>query len=302
MSAPTQAQQKFTSWQNHPITRKLLNSSFYRPYMWSRYTIDMLSLPVTSAMQPILPRRFHAYVIGTMKSGTTSLGRVLGKRYRTAHEPLPRQSCLQTALFRKKEISEPDFINYVLTRDKFLQLELESAWFLADWVHILVEKFPTAKFILPIRDPHSWLRSMVNQELSTNMSVKQSYWKILFDEYFIDDSWKSQDAPLTDIGLHSVSAYLRYWNDHHMKILNTVPKERLMVVKTLELSSKISKICDFLGVASDCFDLTEKIHQNKTHLHHIEVSDYVGQNHINKCIEKSCEPKLLSYFPEMYSL
>ncbi len=38
----------------------------------------------------LLPRNFHAYCVGTDKSGTKSLAAILQKNYRSAHEPTAR--------------------------------------------------------------------------------------------------------------------------------------------------------------------------------------------------------------------
>ena len=223
-------------WQNAPLTRKFLNSPIYRPYLWTRYTIDRLSLPLLSSLNHLRTRQFHCYVVGTMKSGTTSLGRILKPYYNTAHEALPRQSCITTALFLQGKVNKEKFEKYIRVRDKFLNLELESSWFLVDWIDILVAAFPNAKFILPIRDPYSWLGSMVNQEFATNADVRKSYWKILFNEYFKDDDAEDEDLPLLEKGLHYVSAYLKHWYYHHTKIIEIVPSERLLLIKTSELN------------------------------------------------------------------
>lgn len=164
-----------SSWRNWTITNQLLNSPFYRSYVWTRVSVDTSILPLRARLKSHPPRRCHAYAIGTPKSGTTSLGRVLQKNYRTAHEALPRESVVKTTLYRQSKISNDDFRKYIKLRDQILNLELEASLFLLDWIDILVEDFPEAKFILPIRDCYSWLGSMINQEFSTNAHVKQSY-------------------------------------------------------------------------------------------------------------------------------
>ncbi|MFM2063175.1 MAG: hypothetical protein RLZZ507_2845 [Cyanobacteriota bacterium] len=283
-------------WQNSPVTRKLLNSPLYRPYMWTKYAIDNLTLPLLSSLKSHRERKFHCYVVGTMKSGTTSLGRILKPYYNTAHEALPRQSCLTTALFLQGKINQEELAQYIQRRDKFLNLELESSWFLVDWIDILVAKFPDAKFILPIRDPYSWVQSMVNQEAATKADVQESYWEILFNEYFKDNDAEEEDRKLLEQGLHSVSAYLKHWNYHHRKVIETVPQERLLILKTSELNSKIEEIASFIGIDYSKFE-TRKMHQNRTSSRLVDL-DNIQKEHINKCVNRHCLELTKLYFPE----
>lgn len=287
-------------WQDHPVTRTLLNSPVYRPYMWARYAMDRASLPALVAIANHPPRRFHAYVVGTMKSGTTSLGQVLKSRYRTQHEALPRQSCLTTVLYKSGHLTSTGLRTYILRRDSYLGLELESSWFLLDWVDVLVKTFPAAKFILPIREPYSWLNSMINQELSTNLSVRASYWKLLFDQYFQDYDTQPEDAPLLQQGVHSVSAYLKHWNNHHLQLMTTIPAGRLLLLRTDQLTEKAATIANFLGVESQLF-LESNFLENKTKVFHINVPQQVSGEYIRDSVYRHCSPSLLALFPETYS-
>ncbi|MEO1146918.1 MAG: sulfotransferase [Cyanobacteria bacterium J06638_22] len=262
--------------------------------------MDIATLSFFANTRKNTPRDIHAYVIGTMKSGTTSLGRVLNSRYRTFHEALPRQSCLQSALFRQGKITLSDLKSYIELRDRYLNLELESSCFLLDWSDILVEQFPKAKFILPIREPSSWLKSMINQEKSTNLSVKASYWKILFDEYFKDNDARPEDKILLDQGVHSVSAYLKYWNHHHLKLINSIPEERLLILRTDQINQRIEEISDFLSIPSESFE-QQKIRQNRTKTYHIDASKDIDQTHIKDSIRTYCSDSLLKMFPELYA-
>jgi len=292
-------QAKNVSWQNHPATRQLLNSPFYRPYMWARYRIDIATLPAFVATKKNPSRSFHAYVIGTMKSGTTSLGRVLSSRYHARHEALPRQSCLKTVFLRRNKISLSRFREYVVLRDKYLNLDLESSCFLLDWADVLVEHFSEAKFIVPIREPYTWLRSMINQEFSTNLSVKESYWKLLFNEYFQDDNAQLEDEPLLSAKLHSVSAYLKYWNDHHLRLIQNIPKDRLLIFRTDYINENIEAIANFLDIPSEDLD-KDRIRQNRTKIYHIDALRDISQSHIRDCIREYCSDSLLQFFPEVY--
>lgn len=287
-----------SSWQNWTITNQLLNSPFYRPYLWTRVTVDTWMLPLRAILASHTQRRFHAYVVGTAKSGTTSLGRVLKKYYKTDHEALPRESVVNTVLYRQGKISIDQFCRYIRYRDRILCLELESSLFLLDWIEILVKEFPAAKFILPIRNCYSWLESMINQNFLTNSHVQKSYWKMLFDDYFDDtEANPKYDFWLLEKGIHSIPSYLKHWTYHNQKIIEAVPPERLLVLKTNEINNQVDKIADFLEIPKNSFNL-KRIYQNKTLSRPLVLSS-IPQSYIISCVNRYCFDLMTEYFPEI---
>src|SRR5262245_13877986 len=79
------------------------------------------------ADEPMTARSFHAYCIGTPKSGTHSIAEVFGTRYRVAHEP-EYDLLIETILSASSgAIDHSRLAKFVRARDKQLNLELECS-------------------------------------------------------------------------------------------------------------------------------------------------------------------------------
>ena len=59
------------------------------------------------------------------------------------------------------------------------------------------------------------------------------------------------DAPLAERGLYSLAGYFSYWTAHNRSVLERVPENRLLVVRTDEIVSRTGDMAYFLGVSED---------------------------------------------------
>ncbi|NOZ55947.1 MAG: hypothetical protein GXO73_04040, partial [Calditrichaeota bacterium] len=62
-------------------------------------------------------------------------------------------------------------------------------------------------------------------------------------------------------GLFPLDGYLKGWCAHYQWVLEAVPEERLLVIKTEELGSSVEKVASAFGIPSGSID------RNRTHLH-----------------------------------
>lgn len=196
------------------------------------------------------PRHFQAYCVGTAKSGTHSIAAIFSKNYRAAHEPNSEEFIdLLFAVWNGSR--EPKHLRrYIKERDKRLWLEIDSSQLNYFVLDILVQEFPKAKFILTIRDCYSWLDSLINHQLARDCSQN---WYKLRDVRFKGKSteYAPEEEILARHNLYTLDGYLSYWAKHNKDILAKVPNHKLLIVKTNEISSKVAKISDFLGVNFD---------------------------------------------------
>src|SRR6185369_15164463 len=72
-------------------------------------------------------RRFHAYCIGTSKSGTHSIAEIFGGYYRVAHEPEYEQLIEMIIGASSYALSQAQMAEFVRSRDQQLKLELECS-------------------------------------------------------------------------------------------------------------------------------------------------------------------------------
>lgn len=236
-----------------PIYQSLVGSRLYPVVAWPR---DELLIFRNLFAGRLRDRRTQAFCVGTAKSGTHSIASLLGGSLRTAHEP--------HAMMLINELKGASFFSVPLARcerllerrDRILGLELESSHLLGAFVSALVELLPEARFVLPIRDCFSWLDSMINQQLRKGEEVEDRKWDAVWDFYFQHDRFRHppEERTLQKAGLHTLDGYLTYWSTHNRQVLETVPTERLFVLRTDDIGPRAGELAAFLGIPSSWVD------------------------------------------------
>lgn len=185
-----------------------------------------------------LDRRFHGFCVGLPRSGTKSIANIFIK-YRTYHEPLPRETI--DSLLNNDKLAD-----YFKRRDIRLQAEMESAHFLHHAADVLVNIFPSSKFVLSIRDPLAWIESEINM----NSRTADSYWELIEKHRYAPRDFSPDDQCLSQFrNVWPVKNYFRYWMKHVKHVVDNVPPERLIVIKTEELGQSIHRLEQFFDLA-----------------------------------------------------
>ena len=197
---------------------------------------------------PHRPLKFKAYCIGMAKTGTTSIHMIFRSHYRSAHEAESGFLCRKILAFLSSKIDRNQFIQYLKHRDQRLNLEMDSSalnYFVLD---ILVKEFSEAKFILTIRDCYSWLDSAINYYPSIP-AISYTHWlrrhcRAFFK--FVNEmdklnyaNYAKEEQVLAANKFFPLEVYFSKWAKHTNKVLNTVPTDRLLVVKTSEINQSI---------------------------------------------------------------
>ena len=242
------------------------------------------------------PRKTHLYGVGTGKSGTHSLAAIFSDSLRVAHEPERFKLInviLATAAGRLKD---EQLRRNLLKRDRRLWLEVDSSqlnFFLLDK---LLALFPDAKFILTIRDPYAWLDSTINHQLGLGRSEK---WIQLHDLRYRPDlhAHTRLEDPLKEKGLYSLDGYLAYWANHIRTVINSVSKDRLLVIRTDQLSDSMSEIAKFAGVPRSSLN-EARSHTFKAH-RKFHVLRELDQTYLADKLAQHCGELLGQFFPEM---
>lgn len=248
-----------------------------------------------SQLLPILkPRRFHAYCVGTAKSGTHSIADLFRTNYRAKHEPETEEliSTLldaQNGLVSRKKLSK-----FVKLEDKLLWLELNSSSFNYWLLDILLTEFTNVKFILTIRDCYSWLDSFINHQLYSPCSPA---WQKLRDIRFKSSQFQYSEAEqiLAKWGLYTIDSYLSYWVKHNREVLVKVPKSRLLVVRTHEISTNIERIAEFLGIPPETLNC-EKSHSFKAK-EQFNILSSIDRYFVEEKINTHCKSLMDEFFP-----
>lgn len=237
------------------------------------------------------PRQFQAYCVGTNKSGTHSLESLLAKHYNASHEE--DHGRLINGVIDREEgrITADDFQTMLLDYEKYAWLEMDSSHVHVEYISELVNLFPDAKFILTIRDCYSWLDSYFNHTLNHPLFDcwdRLHHWR--YGKY--DTTYSPEEQSIRDAGFYPIENYFRAWASHNRRVLNSVPAERLLVLRTGEISESAEKIAAFLDVSASTID-TQRKHSFKAPKRHyllakidIEFVRFQAQKHCEDLMEK----------------
>ncbi len=252
-------------------------------------------------LRPVLqPRKFHAYCIGMLKSGTHSLSAIFEDEYNSGHEIEIRRLAYNTVPVLNNELTNKDRISFILKRDRRFWLEMESSHLLYHSLGILIDEFPKSKFILTIRDCYSWMNSYMNHHLSHD-DTSDHWWK-LRRHYFRDDQLQhaTEERILLNRGLYTVDGYLSFWADYNRSVLETVPEERLLVIRTDRIVDNLQNIADFLGIPISTITHS-KSHAYKAKKRYDLIWE-IEREFLESKVKEYCSDLMRQYFPEVKSL
>lgn len=237
----------------------------------------------------LLPREFHAFCIGTPKSGTTSMAHLFEDRFRAAHEAKRRQLVRTMQRHFHGELPDRGYIRFLHNRDRALWLDFEANCFLGYRPDLLVKAFPDAEYILTIREPRSWLRSILQNHLDyapRKGSGMEQWHDVFFGPHMIEHD--SAERPLESRGLYPLRTYLRYWVEHNQAALNALSDRVFLTVGTHQISHRTHDIAAFLGTDGGRLQGRES-HANRT-VTDGGVWSELDQAWVDDAIEDVCAP------------
>ncbi len=242
------------------------------------------------------PVRVKAFCVGQAKSGTASLVGLLSANYRAAHEP-EREEMLGMILRESRgERSTIAFREYLLQRDARLNLEYDVAWANQFIIDHLLHLFPAAKFIILVRDCHTWLQSIIGHLVSRDVpSDVLAFLKWWFKPELHPHS--RHDQALANQGLFSIAAYLHVWNRHIDECTRSIPADRRLVLRTHELARTHQRLADFLRIPVDSLDVGSGHLNRSTWSDRIE--SFVDPTYISDMIQSICGDNMALHFPEL---
>lgn len=247
------------------------------------------SAPALGRLRPgLLPRRFHAYALGTVKSGTHSWFGLFARRYRAFHEMDPRRLVRFAIEVERGEHSRAAIDRFLRARDRRFRPELHASHVDAVFVDRLAALFPEARFLVSTRSPASWLDSWINHELGAQPRPREwSRWReVAFPRS--PGRHPPEEALLADLGLAPLACYLDYWSRHHERILDAVEGDRLLVVPMRALGERVAEVAAFLGVRPGTLD-PGRSHAYATPVHQrFGLLAYLPPDHLRRQIREHC--------------
>lgn len=237
-----------------------------------------------------------AFCVGQAKSGTASIAGLLSANYRVAHEP-ERAATLDLILRHGRgELSDTAVRERLRERDVRLDLEYDVAWANQFLIRHLLVVFPTARFIVLIRDCHTWLQSITDhlalRDVPGDVREFMKWW-------FRPDQHphSAGDRVLRDRGLFSVSAYLHAWNRHVDSCIGSIPAERRLVLRTNELGASHRRLAGFLEIPVSSLDAAQGHVNRGTPME--PIASVVAPGYIDEMVHSICGVNMARYFPSI---
>lgn len=209
-------------------------------------------------------REFHAYGVGMGLTGTHSLTAMF-HQYRSQHEP-------RSSELMKRIISDTCCdISFVRERENALNLEMNVSFLNGFILNEIVSIFPDAVFINTVRDCTKWLESYILRRVyyyqthRFNITTFSRWlkWESVARVRFTPEkfSYTKHDNHLKKYGLYPIKAYVEGFIAYNKKVIETVPANRLLIIKTHELGRSEGKLAEFLNIPVESIDIS------KSHLH-----------------------------------
>jgi hypothetical protein len=226
---------------------------------------------------------------------------MFSKKVRTGHEPEAPLLMEKYIAWKSGRMDKPEFYQWLHARDQRLALEVDSSTLNRDIVDILVREFPGARFVLTIRDCYSWCNSHMNHVIRFSQKMHPLWnemrnWRMRPEPY----PHEPEERVLKEQGLQSLGYYFAYWTWHNTGVLEQVPQDRLLVVRTDEIGKRAFEIGEFAGLPG------RALRVGRTH----EFRNPAKQNILHQIdrafvearVDRYCRPLLERFFPEIKSI
>ncbi len=242
-----------------------------------------------------LDSRPRLYGIGLGKTGTNVLASIF-TGLSAAHEPEAPKVIESILGYDSGRIDWRYLRDFVAARDRRLGLAVDVSNLNVFLLDLLVQMAPRAVFVLTIRDPYSWLDSILNHYLCRPPNA--SWRDFAMYRFGLEHQLHPpEERALADSGLFSLAGYLSYWRAHIDKALVAVPAERLLVVRTEQIASEAERIALFAGFPDSVVDRSRI--QEYRNYDRRPILQSIPRCHLIEQVRMHCEPIASRFFPEI---
>jgi len=252
--------------------------------------------PRVLAPRPV-DRQFRAYNVGIAKTGTRSMAGIFSQ-YRSLHEFLFPDTVRAIGERESGAMSEIKFREFVRWRDALTRLDMDSSSYNCSFTDVLVEEFPDARLVFVIRDCYTWLDSMLNMCLF--LGPLMTDWMVDYIGTFlgpgfeIDLSDRPDDLRAALPGM--VDAGLRYWSTTNSFVLEHLPADRSLIVRTRELSQSLPSLAAFTGVPVDTLEpQLSRLNTGERKYHLLQIVD---RDLLADLAAKHCSDLMREFYPD----
>jgi hypothetical protein len=227
------------------------------------------------------------YCVGLPKSGTHSFAQMFASAgFRSAHEPDAVNYIRRLFLyFANGDTSTLDA--YLVEKDRHFQVQSSHLDHFA--VARLAKLFPTAKFVLTVREPRSWLVSLLSHIRCGGSSPTFDALRELRFRPRGPLQYDLHEASVRELGLYPLRGYLDYWARHVRTVVAAVPPERLLVTEI----GNVAEIERFAELPPGTLTPVRAFHNAKRV--HLAVPEAYLDQLVNQCCGQAWRESLRCY-------
>ena len=238
--------------------------------------------------------RTRIFGVGAAKTGTHSLGEMFADRVPSAHEAEATR-VIRHILLRRMIGSSAPLRAYLRGRDSRLGLTIDSSQLNIYLIEELNAVFPDCRFVMTVRQPIDWLRSIIDDSLRRNVGT---HWEV-FRRYRFGSRRGLPEAEraLAERGLHSLGGYLGYWRFAIDTVEAGVPADRLLVVGTPDLSRRSAEIARFCGIGE--VEVPPDRARSFANPERFGVLSEIPAPYLEDAVLRTCGDTMRRHFPEL---
>ena len=223
--------------------------------------------PAATWVATMPPRRFHLVCVGLPRSGVVSLF-TLFHNFRAANEYAEAETIRTLVDHHRGRLSDDALRARLARRDRESALEMDANGFLHLAGDLLATLSDETRFVLPVRAPDAWFESYMKELVRVHDRLRARgkappAWQRDYGEMLLGGfDWEEIATPqarracLPDVARR----FLTHWAQATGKMLDTLPSERTLVLRTEDLGPMRHRLAAFVDQPVD--SLTGAAHSN----------------------------------------
>ena len=209
--------------------------------------------PAVPWVATVPARRFHLVCVGLPRSGVASLF-TLFSNFRAANEYAEAETIRTLVNHHRGGLGHGALRAYLARRDRESALEMDAASFLHLASDVLAGLSDDTRFVLPVRAPDAWCESYVGELVRVHDRLRKrgkvppawqrDYGEILLGRF----EWEEIATPeVRGVCLPDVARrFLVHWAHATGKMLDSLPPERTLVLRTEDLGPMRDRLAVFV--------------------------------------------------------
>jgi len=219
---------------------------------------------------------------------------IFKRSFRAEHEFMLMPALSAVIGHATGETTRSQFVEFVRQRDAAGDLEVDAAGYNYLYADVLLDLDSHARFILTIRDCFSWLNSCIGL-------LRDDFYRNEKSEFigsFINNANHVPDGTVTwtsrPRGKVCLKQLMKMWTAANTSLLHRIPTERLLVLRTDDLSHSIPAIAEFVGVPESDLDAD---HANKGGGVNL-LGSFDGER-LERLVSSHCGDLMAAMFPDV---